>query len=61
MATNWQVMPGDRIYLQAYPVRRFDNHLARVLSPVQRLLGVAQSVNSLRNNNNTNLVAPPLP
>ena len=62
MATNWQIMPGDRIYLQADPVRRFDNNLARVLSPLQRVLSVGQQVNALRNgNNNTNLIAPPAP
>lgn len=61
MNTNWQVMPGDRIYLQAEPIRRFDNNLAKYLTPLQRLLGVAQQVNVLRNNNSTNLVAPPLP
>jgi hypothetical protein len=61
MATNWQVMPGDRIYLQADPVRRFDSNLAKILSPVQRILSVAQGINSLRSGNNTNLIAPPPP
>jgi polysaccharide export outer membrane protein len=61
MTTNWQIMPGDRLYLQAEPIRRFDNTLAKYLLPMQRLLGVAQQVNVLRNNNSTNLVAPPLP
>jgi hypothetical protein len=62
MATNWQIMPGDRIYLQAYPVRRFDNTLGRVLSPVYKMLSVGQGINSLRSgSSNTNLVAPPAP
>ena len=61
MTTNWQVMPGDRIYLQADPIRVFDSNLAKVLSPIQRLLSVAQGINSLRSGNNTNLIAPPPP
>ncbi len=62
MNTNWQIMPGDRLYLQAEPIRRFDNNLAKYLTPLQRVLGVAQQFNVLRNNgNSTNLVAPPQP
>jgi hypothetical protein len=61
MKTNWQLMPGDRLYMQAERIRIFDNNLAKYLTPLQRVLGVAQQFNALRNNNNTNLVAPPLP
>ena len=58
MATNWQIMPGDRVYLQAEAIRRFDNQLSKVISPIRNILGVAQQVNALRSSNSTNLVAP---
>ena len=50
-ATNYQIMPGDRIYVAAYPLSALDNTMARVLAPMQRLLaaillgsGTAQSL-----------------
>ena len=50
--TNWQMMPGDRLYVQADPVRRFDNNLGKILSPIERILGAtllgAQTRNALR-------------
>jgi hypothetical protein len=53
MNTNWQVMPGDRIYVKADPVRRFNNNLAKFLEPVKEVLGVtllgSQTVNSIKN------------
>jgi polysaccharide export outer membrane protein len=56
MNTNWQVMPGDRIYVQADPVRRFNNNLGKMLEPVERLLGATllggQTVNTIRNGTN---------
>jgi polysaccharide export outer membrane protein len=39
-ATNYQVLPGDRIYVQAKPVITFDVELARILAPVERMLGI---------------------
>lgn len=54
-STNWQIMPGDRVYVRADCLRRFDNGLQKVLSPIERLLGVtllgSQTVNSIRNGN----------
>ncbi|GIX05499.1 MAG: hypothetical protein KatS3mg114_1368 [Planctomycetaceae bacterium] len=38
-ATNYQLLPGDRIYIQADPWITTDNVLAKVLSPVERLFG----------------------
>jgi polysaccharide biosynthesis/export protein len=38
--TNYQVLPGDRIYLEAEPIITFDSALARVISPIERILGV---------------------
>jgi polysaccharide export outer membrane protein len=39
-ATNYQVLPGDRIYVQAEPLITIDTYMARVISPIERLLGV---------------------
>jgi polysaccharide export outer membrane protein len=38
-ATNYQVLPGDRIYVKANCLMRIDTALAKFLSPVQRVLG----------------------
>lgn len=70
--TNYQIMPFDRVYIQSQPLSRFDTYLARVLSPVQRTLGVtllgASTVNQIKNisrnngnNNNVGFVAPLVP
>jgi protein involved in polysaccharide export with SLBB domain len=60
MNTNWQVMPGDRIYVQADPVRRFNNNLAKFLDPVKEILGVtllgSQTVNSIKSGSVNNVV-----
>jgi polysaccharide biosynthesis/export protein len=39
--TNWQLFPGDRVYVKADPFITFDNQISKVLSPVERLLGAA--------------------
>ncbi len=39
-ATNYQLMPGDRVYVASYPLVRADTALARVVAPVERFLGV---------------------
>jgi polysaccharide biosynthesis/export protein len=62
-ATNYQVLPGDRIYVKADSLIAIDNALAKVLAPVERALGItllgSGAVNSIRtdpnrNNGNTN-------
>lgn len=54
-ATNYQVLPGDRIYVQAQPILTFDNALAKLLSPIERAFGVVllgtSTVNALQGNN----------
>ena len=49
--TNYQIMPGDRIYVKAQRIITMDTALARLLSPVERLFGVtllgANSVNQI--------------
>lgn len=68
--TNYQIFPGDRVYILSQPLTKFDTYMARVLSPVQRALGVtllgASVSNQLRNNgvgnnNGIGIVAPILP
>ncbi len=37
--TNYQLLPGDRIYVAALPLVTVDTFLARALSPVERVFG----------------------
>jgi polysaccharide biosynthesis/export protein len=39
MTTNWQIMPGDRVFVSADPMRRFNNTLGKFLEPIERVLG----------------------
>ncbi|MBN9523827.1 polysaccharide biosynthesis/export family protein [bacterium] len=58
--TNYQIMPGDRIYVKAQRLVTIDTALARVISPIERIFGVtllgASTVNQVqgRNTNNNN-------
>ena len=38
--TNYQIFPGDRIYVKAQRLVTIDTTLARALSPIERLFGV---------------------
>jgi polysaccharide export outer membrane protein len=38
--TNYQVLPGDRIYVKAQPLVKFDTMLGLLLAPVERAFGV---------------------
>jgi polysaccharide export outer membrane protein len=53
VATNYQIMPNDRIYVNSKALVRVDSGLARVLSPVERVFGItllgSTTVNSIRN------------
>ena len=40
-ATNYQIMPGDRVFIAEDNVMAFNNFLAKVTLPIERLLGVA--------------------
>lgn len=50
--TNYQVLPGDRIYVRADRLRQVDNFFGKVFAPIERLLGGtllgSQTVNSIR-------------
>jgi polysaccharide export outer membrane protein len=52
-ATNYQLLPGDRIFVAAIPMARIDTRLARTLAPIERLFGItllgSGTVNSIRN------------
>jgi polysaccharide export outer membrane protein len=39
-ATNYQIFPGDRVYVKAQRLVTVDNTLARILAPVERVFGV---------------------
>ncbi|HUR54181.1 MAG TPA: polysaccharide biosynthesis/export family protein [Gemmataceae bacterium] len=59
-ATNYQIMPGDRIYVKAQRLVTIDRTLARIFAPVERVFGItllgSSTVNNLKGNvggNNT--------
>jgi polysaccharide export outer membrane protein len=56
--TNYQLFPGDRVFVSANRLIAFDNYLAQILAPVERVLGVtllgASTVQTLRGNNLNN-------
>jgi polysaccharide export outer membrane protein len=53
--TNYQVLPGDRIYVKAQRLVTIDTALARVLNPIERLFGItllgASTVNNISGRN----------
>jgi polysaccharide export outer membrane protein len=56
-ATNYQLFPGDRVYVKADCLIAIDNWLAKVLSPVERLFGItllgAATVQTIENRHTT--------
>lgn len=56
--TNYQIFPGDRIYVKADPFVAFDFAVAKITTPITRVLNVAllggATVQTFRNNNNNN-------
>jgi polysaccharide export outer membrane protein len=56
-ATNYQLMPGDRVYVQSDHWIRTDAWIGKRLSPIDRILGTTllggEAVNSIRNSNGT--------
>jgi polysaccharide export outer membrane protein len=51
--TNYQILPGDRIYVKAQRLVSIDRTLARIISPVERIFGItllgASTVNQIKN------------
>jgi protein involved in polysaccharide export with SLBB domain len=52
--TNYQLLPGDRVYVKADPWIHFDNTVAKVLSPFERMLGFTLLTEAVINNNRGN-------
>ncbi|HZY88236.1 MAG TPA: polysaccharide biosynthesis/export family protein [Gemmataceae bacterium] len=56
--TNYQIFPGDRIYVAAQPIITINNTIAKIVAPVEQLFGVtllgAATVNTIRTNPNNN-------
>ena len=52
--TNYQIMPGDRIYVKAQKLVHIDTALARMISPIERMFGIvllgSSTVNSIKGN-----------
>jgi polysaccharide export outer membrane protein len=38
--TNYQLFPGDRVYVKADQLVTIDTYIARIISPIERMLGV---------------------
>lgn len=55
-ATNYQIMPGDRVYVRAQKIIRADTALAKFLSPFERIFGItllgSTTVNSISGRGN---------
>jgi polysaccharide export outer membrane protein len=59
--TNYQIFPGDRLFVQSYHLVQVDTYLARLFAPIERVLGVTllggsayqtiKNPNGLNNNN----------
>jgi polysaccharide export outer membrane protein len=47
VATNYQLLPNDRLYVKAAPLITADAYLARIIAPFERLLGTNLLLNSL--------------
>jgi polysaccharide export outer membrane protein len=39
-ATNYQIMAGDRVFIAEDQIVAFDNGLAKILSPIERIFGI---------------------
>ncbi len=40
-ATNYQIMPGDRVFIAEDNLVAFNNYLSKLTAPVERILGIA--------------------
>jgi polysaccharide export outer membrane protein len=57
--TNYQIFPGDRVYVNSDALIRTDSIIGKVLAPIERVFGAtllgSSTVNSIRNGTNTGL------
>ncbi|MBI3411553.1 MAG: polysaccharide biosynthesis/export family protein [Planctomycetes bacterium] len=55
-ATNYQLLPGDRIYVRMDPLIQADTFLAKIIAPIERVLGVTllgnATIRAVNGNNN---------
>ncbi len=53
MSTNYQLLPGDRIYIDSDPLLKFDSMVAKIINPWERIFGFtllgAETVKRLQN------------
>ena len=51
--SNYQILPGDRVFIMGQPLTKLDTQMARALAPVERVLGATllgtSVVNTIRN------------
>lgn len=63
--TNYQLLPGDRVYIMGQPLTKLDTYLARVLAPVNRTMGAvllgASTYQTFTQQNGQNGVQPFIP
>jgi polysaccharide export outer membrane protein len=56
--TNYQLLPGDRVYVMAEPLVTFDTAVARLIAPFERMFGFTllgnSAVRALQQGNNQN-------
>jgi polysaccharide export outer membrane protein len=55
-ATNYQIFPGDRLYVDSDPNIKIDATLAKIIQPIERVFGIyllGQTIRNNRNGNNT--------
>ena len=37
--SNYQLLPGDRVFVMSQPIAKFDSYLARYIAPIERMMG----------------------
>jgi polysaccharide biosynthesis/export protein len=51
-STNYQILPGDRVFVASYPLTKLDIVMARMIAPIERAFGVVllgtSTVNNIR-------------
>jgi len=56
--TNYQLLPGDRVFVQAYPLVTLDTKMGRLFAPIERVFGITLLgtgvVQQIRNGGNNN-------
>jgi polysaccharide export outer membrane protein len=56
--SNYQIFPGDRIFIRADPLIALNNTIAKIIAPIEQLFGITllgeATVQSFRRNNNNN-------